>query len=68
MKDQLPAGQFTGSADVDCDFDTDNTCDQCGGDGMIMLSDAGAGVWGEDTFCDIDRPITCPTCGGGGTV
>ena len=47
-----------------CDEDC---CDQCGGDGTIMLSDAGPGVWGEDVFCDVDRPIPCPSCGGEGT-
>ena len=42
------------------------SCGRCGGDGSIMLSEAGPSVWGEDTFCDIDRPIICPSCGGDG--
>lgn len=44
-----------------------DVCDMCGGEGIIMLSEAGPGVWGEDCFCDEDRPITCPACRGKGT-
>ena len=42
----------------------DGVCPQCGGDGVIMLSEAGPSEWGEDTFCVEDEPITCPTCKG----
>ena len=44
------------------DHDDDDSCSTCGGDGSIMLSDAGPGVWGEDTFCELDRLIPCPEC------
>lgn len=44
----------------------DDYCDECGGEGVIMLSEAGPGVWGEDCFCDEDRPIRCPACNGTG--
>ena len=44
----------------------DNTCGQCGGDGYIMLSEAGPGAWGEDCFCGEDEPIECPECMGKG--
>jgi hypothetical protein len=44
----------------------DDCCERCGGDGIIMLSEAGPGVWGEDCFCDEDKPIKCPACGGDG--
>lgn len=40
----------------------DEPCGQCGGDGWIMLSDAGPSEWGEDCFCEVDRPIECPEC------
>lgn len=48
------------------DSGDDDSCDLCGGDGWIMLSDAGPGEWGEDCFCEVDRPITCPQCKGNG--
>lgn len=50
------------------DLEESDLCDQCGGDGVIALSEAGPGVWGEDCFCDIDRTITCPSCKGDGTI
>lgn len=50
------------------DLEESDLCDQCGGDGVIPLSEAGPGVWGEDCFCDIDREITCPSCKGDGTI
>lgn len=40
----------------------DDACHQCGGDGFIMLSEAGPSEWGEDVFCDEDRAIECPNC------
>lgn len=40
----------------------DEPCGQCGGDGWIMLSDAGPSEWGEDCCCEVDRPIECPEC------
>lgn len=43
-----------------------DTCSRCGGEGTIMLSEAGPGTWGEDCFCDIDRAIVCPNCRGSG--
>ena len=42
----------------------DPECPRCGGNGSIMLSEAGPSVWGEDTFCDVDRLIVCPECRG----
>lgn len=48
--------------------DDDDCCDVCGGDGAIMLSEAGPGVWGEDIFCGVDRSITCPACKGRGVI
>lgn len=44
------------------DDDDDDTCGMCGGDGMIMLSEAGPSEWGEDCFSEVDRPIACPEC------
>lgn len=44
----------------------DEYCEQCGGDGTIMLSEAGPSVWGEDCFCEEDRVIACPLCRGTG--
>lgn len=53
--------------DHDDDYDPcEGVCGQCGGDGWIMLSDAGPSEWGEDCFCEVDRPITCPECKGKG--
>lgn len=49
--------------DID-DDDDESPCSLCGGEGAIMLSDAGPGEWGEDCFCEVDRPITCPECKG----
>lgn len=46
--------------------DETDACDQCGGDGVIQLSEAGPGIWGEDVFCDEDRMIICPSCHGEG--
>lgn len=50
-------------------FDLDpldsDCCDQCGGDGVVQLSDTPE-LWGEDCFCEIDRLVTCPSCLGKG--
>lgn len=43
--------------------DDDGSCPQCGGEGVVMLSEC-PGEWGEDTFADVDREIACPTCRG----
>lgn len=44
------------------EYSDDDGCYQCGGDGYIMLSEAGPSEWGEDLFCDEDRAIECPNC------
>lgn len=44
------------------DCDDDDRCGMCGGDGWMMLSDAGPDEWGEDCFCEVDRPIERPEC------
>ena len=48
--------------DADIDDEDEDFCTTCGGDGMIMLSDAGPSEWGEDCFCEVDRLINCPEC------
>lgn len=50
-------------SEPDDHFEADeNICGTCGGDGMIMLSEAGPSEWGEDCFCEEDRLIDCPEC------
>lgn len=59
-------GQIRYDFEEDDRYSRDNTCGQCGGDGYIMLSEAGPGAWGEDCFCGEDEPIECPECRGKG--
>lgn len=44
-----------------------DTCDRCGGDGMIELHDAPE-LWGEDCCSEANRVITCPDCKGDGVL
>ena len=44
------------------DYDDDDCCSMCGGDGTVMLSEYGPSEWGEDCFCEEDRVVTCPEC------
>ena len=46
----------------DDDYNDGPECETCGDDGIIMLSEAGPGEWGEDCFCEEDRLIACPDC------
>ena len=66
--EQLPseaavAGAARGYAASDYeDYDDEDCCPMCGGDGVVMLSECGPSEWGEDCFCEEDRVVTCPEC------
>ncbi|MCB2198920.1 hypothetical protein KQI63_05905 [bacterium] len=49
----------------DYEFDENDPCPKCGGDGFIALSECPE-LWGEDCFAERDRLVTCPECHGGG--
>ena len=44
------------------DYDDEDCCPMCGGDGVVMLSECGPSEWGEDCFSEEDRLVTCPEC------
>lgn len=44
------------------EYEEDDYCPMCGGDGVVMLSDCGPSEWGEDCFCEEDRLVACPEC------
>lgn len=52
--------------DWDHDFDDDDRCYRCGGEGVIEYADGGPEVWGEDCPSEINHLVTCPDCGGAG--
>lgn len=45
------------------DYDEDEACPRCGGDGYILASEGDPSDWGEDTYCGPeDDCIPCPEC------
>lgn len=51
----------------DDDYEDDDTCPRCGGEGWIMACDGDPSDWGEDTYCgSLDAEIKCRECRGTG--
>ena len=49
------------------EFDDEDACQHCGGEGFIMESDGDPSDWGEDTYCGPeDSVIMCRHCKGKG--
>jgi hypothetical protein len=47
----------------DDEYDEDDVCQRCGGDGYIMASEGDPSDWGEDTYCGPeDAVMACPDC------
>ena len=64
-KGEVPLAAAHGSADFD-DYpeqywDEEETCEMCGGDGVIEYLDH-AEVWGEDCPSDQNHLLPCPEC------
>lgn len=53
----------------DLDYEDDDTCPRCGGEGWLMAEDGDPSDWGEDTYCGaVDATITCRQCKGTGVI
>ncbi len=53
----------------DWEYDEDDTCPRCGGEGWIMASDGDPSDWMEDTYCgEEDAVIQCRRCNGTGKL
>lgn len=55
-------------ADWDEDDMGDDSCDRCGGEGLLEYNDAGPDVWGEDSPSEVNHLVTCPDCNGTGRM
>lgn len=56
-------------AKLDSEFDDDNLCPVCGGEGFIMAWEGDGSDWGEDTYSGpMDESIQCRHCNGTGVI
>lgn len=51
----------------DADFDDNDRCPKCGGDGSAEYDDCQE-VWGEDCPSEINHLVECPQCHGTGRL